>query len=122
MPVHIVIVHNDAAFLETVCAALSASGKSVCGYSDAMQALDALEDAATTDVLVTRVDFGRGTLNGVALARMAQFRRPEVKVLFLARTEDKEYATGVGDLLTAPAAVPDIVAAVDRLLGETEIV
>ena len=76
MPVHIVIVHNDAAFLETVCAALSASGKSVCGYSDAMQALDALEDAATTDVLVTRVDFGRGTLNGVALARMAQFRKP----------------------------------------------
>ena len=52
---------------------------------------------------------------------MAQFRRPEVKVLFVARTESQEYTTGVGELLTAPAAVPDIVAAVDRLLAETEI-
>jgi hypothetical protein len=48
-------------------------------------------------------------------------RRPEVKVLFVARSENKEYTTGVGDLLTAPAAVPDVVAAVDRLLAETEI-
>ena len=119
MPAH--IVYTDAAFLEAVCAALSASGKSVSGYSDAMQALDALEGATTTDVLVTRVDFGRGTLNGVALARMAQFRRPEVKVLFVARTENKEYTRGVGEALTAPAAVPDIVAAVDRLLAEAEI-
>ena len=71
MPAHIVIVHTDAAFLEAVCAALSASGKSVSGYSDAMQALDALEGATTTDVLVTRVDFGRGTLNGVASVSQA---------------------------------------------------
>ena len=111
MPAHIVIVHTDAAFLEAVCAALSATGKSVCGYSDAMQALDALEGATTIEVLVTRVDFGEGKLNGVALARMAQLRRPEVKVLFIARTENQEYTTGVGDLLT----VPDVVAAVDRL-------
>ena len=121
MPAHIMIVHNDEAFLEAMCAALSASGKRVSGYSDAMQALDALEDVTTTDVLVTRVDFGRGKLNGVALARMAQFRRPEVKVLFIARTENKEYTTGVGESLTAPASVADIAAAVDRLLAETEI-
>jgi hypothetical protein len=75
MPAHIVIVHTDAAFLEAVCAALSATGKSVCGYSDAMQALDALEGATTIEVLVTRVNFGEGKLNGVALARMAQLRR-----------------------------------------------
>jgi DNA-binding NtrC family response regulator len=121
MPAHIVIVHNDPAFLDAVCAALSASGNSVLAYSDAMQALDALEDATTIEVLVTRVDFGRGKLNGVALARMAQFRRAEVKVLFVARTENKEYTTGVGDLLTAPAAVPDVVAAVDRLLAEAVV-
>ena len=52
---------------------------------------------------------------------LPQFRRPEVKVLFVARTENKEYTTGVGESLTAPAAVPDIVAAVDRLLAEAEI-
>ena len=121
MPAHIVIVYNEPAFLDAICAALSANGKSVFAYSDAMQALDALEGPTTTDVLVTRVDFGPGKLNGVALARMAQFWRPEVKVLFVAQTENKEHTTGVGDLLTEPAAVLDIVAAVDRLLAETEI-
>ena len=50
MPAHIVIVHNEPAFLDAVCAALSANGKSVSAYSDAMQALDALEGVTTTDV------------------------------------------------------------------------
>jgi hypothetical protein len=39
------------------------------------------------EALVTRVDFGAGQLNGIALARMARHRHPSLAVVFVPRRD-----------------------------------
>jgi hypothetical protein len=68
-------------------------------------------------VLVTRVDFGPGKPNGIALARMVRVKRPSTKVVFVAREEYAAHAEGLGVFLPMLLTNPDIlVATVSRLL------
>jgi hypothetical protein len=66
MPAPVIVAHDDKATREPAVAALIAAGLTAVGFHDLMAALDAVAD----DVLVARIDFGAGKLNGVALARM----------------------------------------------------
>jgi CheY-like chemotaxis protein len=72
MPAHIVVVHNDPAFIERVVTALTIAGCDVAAFTNTMQAIEALEAAQHIEVLITRVLFPMGQPNGVALARMAR--------------------------------------------------
>ena len=67
--------------------ALRADFLDVIGFDNPMAALNAIEDDTRIRVLITRVAFGPGKLNGVALARMVRVKRPGTKVVFVARTE-----------------------------------
>ena len=66
MPARIVVVH-DGPCLERMISGLSQRGHDVRGYSDPLAALSALEDARRVEVLLTRLHFGPGKSNGVAL-------------------------------------------------------
>ena len=67
-------------------------------------------------VLVTRVDFGPGKPNGIALARMVRVKRPGTKVVFVAREEYAPHAEGLGVFLPMPFNPDVLVAMVGRLL------
>jgi DNA-binding NtrC family response regulator len=120
MPARIVLVHDDLAVLEEIAAALRAAGHEVATFSGSMEALDALEDAETVQLLITRVGFPRGTPNGLALARMARFKRPAIKVLFAARPEMEEHTAGLGEFLAAPINIPQLVECATRLLEDEQ--
>ena len=67
-------------------------------------------------VLVTRVLFGPGKPHGVALALMVRVKRPDTKVVFVARAETEPHTEGLGVFL--PRLNPYIlVATVCRLLS-----
>jgi DNA-binding NtrC family response regulator len=70
MPAPVIVAHDDKATRELAVAALIAAGLTAVGFHDLMAALDAVEDESRVRVLVARIDFGAGKLNGVALARM----------------------------------------------------
>jgi DNA-binding NtrC family response regulator len=112
----IFIVHDDSAFSEEARSALESAGHSVTIYDDPMVALDALETAQQIKLLITRANFGSGKLNGIALARMARYKRPGIRVIFTAVPQHESHAWGLGEFLPAPVHVNDIVEAVDRLL------
>ena len=67
-------------------------------------------------VLVTRMNFGAGKLNGVALARMLMVKRPCVKTVFVAQPENEEHADGVGEFLPSPMDPLHLTDVVARLL------
>jgi len=67
-----------------------------------MTALDAIEANSRIRVLVTSVDFGHGTLNGVAFARMVKVKRPGLQAVFVAALEDHPHTEGVRDFLPTP--------------------
>lgn len=89
-------------------------------FADPMAALECSEAPGRLDILITRVDFGRGQLNGIALGRMVRAKRADIQVLFAARPEFAEYAEGVGNYMALPVKVPDIVDTVRVLLDSDQ--
>ncbi len=65
------------------------------------------------------MDFGAGKLNGAALARMVRLRQAAVKIVFIARGENREYATELGEFLPIPLNPEALVDAVGKLLVES---
>ena len=111
----VLFVHTDSAFMEQVTACLSEAGHIVSCRSNPMEALDFLESDAPCDVLLTRIDFGRGALNGIALARMARIKRQSIKVVFTGRPDFQKLADGLGEYLAAPVNVAELVAKISSL-------
>jgi DNA-binding response OmpR family regulator len=118
MPARIVVVHDDAEYLDELAAGLRTEGYEVATYPDPIAAWDALEAARKTEVLVTRLGFPPGRSNGMALSRMAKSKRRDIKVLFLTSPENAEEVEDMGTLIVAPAPTDAIVEAVKQSLGE----
>lgn len=57
MPAPIVIVHDDPQFLDRTATALRFAGFEAACFSGAMDALRALEEAVTIELLITRIRF-----------------------------------------------------------------
>jgi DNA-binding NtrC family response regulator len=116
VPARVVVVYDDTEFSEELATRLRAEGHDVATFPDPLAAWDALEAAKLTEVLVTRVEFPPGRSNGVALATMARFKRPGIKVLLLALPKYAEAAATEGTLLRLPVSVEEAAEAVKRLL------
>ena len=119
MPSRIVVVHDDRYFRECAVTALQAAGYDAVALAGSMAALDALEAAEPIELLITRVAFPLGTPNGVALAHLARTKKPGLRILFIARDENRMHTEGIGEFLALPATGAEIVAAVERLLQKT---
>jgi DNA-binding NtrC family response regulator len=117
MPAAVLVVHDELSTRERAVSALRAAFLEVIGFSDPMAALEAIEASSRVRVLVTRVVFGRGKLNGVALARMVRVKRPGTKVVFVAREEYAPHTEGLGVFLPMPLNPFIFVATVGRLLA-----
>jgi DNA-binding NtrC family response regulator len=116
MPAAVLVVHDDQNIRDLAVSALRAVFLDAIGFDDPMVALDAIEASSRVRVLVTRVAFGPGKPNGVALARMVRLKRPGTKVVFIAREEYAPQAEGLGVFLPRPFDPDILVATVGRLL------
>ena len=116
MPAPVLVVHDEQNTRELAVAALRDAFLEVVGFDDPLKALDAIEVSSRVRVLVTRMVFGPGKLNGVALARMVRVKRPGTKVVFVAREENAPYAEGLGVFLPGPLNPDLLTATVSRLL------
>jgi DNA-binding NtrC family response regulator len=117
MPAPIIVVHDDDDVRQAAMAALRAARHECAGFAHPMAALDAIEDNSQVRVLVTRVDFGAGALNGVALARMLRSTQ-RVRVVFVALPENELHTKGMGVFLPMPLDPPKLVEAVEQVLTE----
>src|SRR5271170_3171663 len=120
MPARVVVVHDDTELVEKLSSLLEQEGHDVATFPDPLAAWDALEAAARTEVLVTRVEFAPGRSNGVALASMARFKRPQIQVLFVALPEYAEAVEGIGTFMALPVSSEVIAKAINRLLVSGE--
>jgi len=116
MPARIVVVHDHTDLADRIANGLRASGYEASSFADPMAALTALETPEPIAVLVTRVRYPTGKPNGIALALMARRKRPDMRVLFVALPEYELNAAGLGEFISMPVEVSDVVAAVDRML------
>ena len=119
MPARIMIVHDEPDFADDVASILKSGEDDVARYANPAAALDALESAERIELLVSCVDFGPGKLNGVALARMARARRPEIDVLLIGPLELAQDAGGLGHFLREPVSPWELMTTIERLLLES---
>jgi DNA-binding NtrC family response regulator len=117
MPARIVVVHDDPNFRDFLVTELQAAGYDIKAFAGSMAAVEALEAAELIELLITRVRFPEGTPHGVALASMALLKKPGMRVLFVARDENREHTNGIGEFLSVPVTGPEIVATVTRMLA-----
>ena len=117
MPARIVLVHDDHTFSEAVVEALQAADHDVAAFDDVLAAWEALREASTIEVLITRVQFGPGKPHGVSLAQFARTSCPRVRILFVARPEYAAHAEGNGVFLPMPVEPRTVVETVKRVLA-----
>jgi DNA-binding NtrC family response regulator len=84
MPATVLVIHDEPSACKLIIGPLQAAGQDVVGFGDPMTALDAVLIDSRVRVLVTRVNFGPGKLNGVNLSLMLKVKRPKVKTVFAA--------------------------------------
>ena len=117
MPAPVVVVHNESDARELAVVALQAAGHEVADFADPMEALNAVRASGRARVLITRIDFGPGRLNGVALAQIVQAKQQSIRALFIGRPENQHYTEGVGVFLPVPLDPQALVDTTNRLLS-----
>lgn len=122
MPATIVIVHDNKTIRSAARLAIRSAGHDVAAFADPMTALDAIEANSKVRVLVTRIDFGPGRLNGVALVQMLRVKqitqdgRSSLQPIFLDRSDNAHHAKGIGAFVPVPFDPPTLVAAIGTAL------
>jgi CheY-like chemotaxis protein len=79
----VLVVDDEPLILQSTAALLSDGGYDVieaCGYAEA---LDRLEAAPDTNVLVTDISFAGGGPDGIALARSVAERWPHIRIVIV---------------------------------------
>ena len=110
------MVDDDPAFGDATAKMLRAAGYEVFVARDHRLALEDLESTKPIDLLITDIVMPE-RVNGIALSRMAQMRRPGLKVIYLTGYDipgvEEE---GVGTLLRKPVDEGQLLAEVTRML------
>ena len=117
MPAPVVIVHQQLETRRMLISTVRAAGYEVAGFADPIKALDAIETGSRARVLVTRLDFGPGKLNGIALARMIRHKRLGVEVVFVGRADKAQYLDGTEAFVPHPVDLDAVADAVRRALA-----
>jgi CheY-like chemotaxis protein len=79
---HILVVEDDKAFGEALGQVLRRAGFDVSVATEFRTALEVLEAPGPVDLLLTDIVMP-GSVNGIALSRMARLRRRDLKVIYL---------------------------------------
>ncbi len=114
------VVHDDRDTRAQIIAALHAAGYDVVSFDDPMAALSEIEEVPDLPIVVTRIDFGQGRLNGVALARMLKSKRRGIKVIFVGLPKNLEHVRDLGVGLPVPLDADALVQAVAKLSQSEE--
>jgi DNA-binding NtrC family response regulator len=107
---HILMVDDDDAFREATAGVLRSAGYVVSLAPDYRLALEILESDKPIGVLLVDIVMP-DRVNGLALARMARLRRPDISVIYMSGYDIPGLATeALGPIIRKPADD-------DRLLG-----
>jgi CheY-like chemotaxis protein len=115
----ILVVDDDAACREAYCRVLRKAGFEVSAASDFRLALEILEADKPLDLLLIDIVMP-GSVNGLALSRMARMRRKNLKILYVTGYSipgaERE---ALGPVLMKPIEEEQLVQEVERALANT---
>jgi CheY-like chemotaxis protein len=114
---HILLVEDDKPFGEALGQLLRRAGFDVALASDFRTALEVLESERPVDLLLTDIVMP-GSVNGIALSRMARLRRRDLKVVYLTGYDVPGAETEAsGPILQKPIDDADLISEIERSLA-----
>jgi CheY-like chemotaxis protein len=113
---HILVVEDDKAFGEALGQILRRAGFDVVVATDFRTALGVLEAERPVDLMLTDIVMP-GSVNGIALSRMARLRRRDLKVVYLTGYNVPGVETEAsGPILRKPIDDAVLVSEIERVL------
>jgi CheY-like chemotaxis protein len=113
----VLLVEDDSVFAAAAASVLRAAGFSVVHAPDHRVALEELESERPIALLLTDIVMPE-RVNGLALARMARLRRPELRILYMSGYDIPGLAgEALGSVLRKPIDNDTLVAAVREALS-----
>jgi two-component system cell cycle response regulator CpdR len=118
----VLVVDDDTDVLDILAVAIRSGGHSVIKATSGTAALNVLDGDIPFDLLVT--DIIMPGLNGFNLARMANMRRPGLKIMYLTGFHEqaeamRDHGSRLGKLLNKPIMPADLRKEVDEALATT---
>ena len=116
MSARVVLVHDEAEFIQNATEHLLRVGYDVVSYDDSMAALNAIEATDGVDLVITRVGMPAGTPNGISLFQVLRNTRPRLVVVFVGHPDREQFTDGIGELVPHPVDLDLLTEAVGRAL------
>ena len=122
MPLHIILVEDDAGLRYVQGKVLENAGYVVHPFADYHGVMELLDQGAQANLLLVDIALTEGTPHGVAVAGMVRMRRPKIPVLFMtAYAQYVEHVWAAGKVLLKPVSSETLLEAVASCLeGEVE--
>lgn len=86
----ILVVEDDDNCRDASCSILRSAGFEVSSARNFYEAIAIIERGGRTDIALVDVKMPPGTPHGVSFARMAQLRRPSLKIIFMSANIDAQ--------------------------------
>ncbi|MGE5145970.1 MAG: response regulator [Candidatus Eiseniibacteriota bacterium] len=116
----ILVVEDDDSCRDMVTGLLSSAGYKVIGAKDFFKAIEVVEGPAPIDLLLADVVMPPGTPHGIALGRMAQLKRGQLKVMFMSSGIDPAEIDLLKDddrFIRKPFSPRELIEAVDHAVA-----
>jgi CheY-like chemotaxis protein len=113
----VLVLDDDPEFADMVADVLSDAGFDAVKAADAWAALKLLDGGKAFDLLLADVVLPKGMPHGFAVARMAAYKRPGLKVIYVTaypKAAEPEFETALGPILRKPIAPDELVNQVRR--------
>ncbi len=119
----ILVVDDEPAVRQLVARWLTTAGYVVTEADGAAATARKLDDGTAPDLLLVDIAMPAGSPHGLSIARMAQARDPNLKVIFMTGADVAEYAMSsrTDVVLQKPFTDEVLIDAVARVLGEPPV-
>src|ERR1700693_6607950 len=115
---HIVVVEDDPQYRRMVVRMLEAAGYRATGADGLTSAVSAIEAAAQVDLLLADIGMPAGSPHGLSIGKVAQLRKPGLKVLYMSGSDPSGYLFAQGEsVLRKPFGSAALVGAIRATLG-----
>jgi len=116
--IHILVVEDDAQYRRLVTRMLEQAGYRVTAAENFTTAIPVIEGEGALDLLLVDVGMPAGTPHGLSIAKMAELRRSNLKVVYMSGSNPEGYALfGDRPLLRKPFSARDLIATIEAALG-----
>jgi CheY-like chemotaxis protein len=116
--IRILVLEDDQQYRRVVTRMLESAGMAVTPVEGSSAALSVIEGSERIDLLLADVGMPAGTPHGLSIGKMAQLRRPGLKVLYMSGSDLGEFAMFHGEpKLRKPFTTEELIAAVKAVIG-----